>query len=320
LSQIAYIRSSYIADCMIYQIKNAILYSDNIDELQSAMESTEYFKIGEPIPAVCILHCTQGRIQVSINNETHLIQAHDMFVCQPNFLLGHYMRTPDCRARAVCAHEHLFDDLAVTCFNFDPKWWEKLLFVQRHPVLHLDDTQELLVTSYFNLLDVNMRRIQKPYGQQILKATAQSAALEMLAYLDDAEEVKELSQADTFSKKSSERVFRKFIDLLHSQVVTHRDVIWYASQLAVTPKYLSAVCKKKSGKTAFEFINELAVEHVRNALMNTDDSIKEIAFKMDFPSTSFFCKYVRKHLGQSPMEFRKLPISDCGAITGRRPF
>lgn len=220
------------------------------------------------------------------------------------------MRTPDCKACAVCANEQLFDDLMVSCFNTDPKWWEKLLFVQRHPVLHLDDTQELLVTSYFNLLDIYMRRINKPYSKQILKATAQSAALAILAYLDDAEDVKELSGANVFGQKSSERVFRKFIDLLHSQIVTHRDVVWYASQLAVTPKYLSAVCKKKSGKTAFTFINELAVEHVRNALMNTDDSIKEIAFKMDFPSTSFFCKYVRKHLGQSPMEFRKMQIPE----------
>jgi len=291
---------------MIYQINNAILYSDNIDELQSTMETTDYFKIGEPIPVVCILHCTQGQIQVSINNETNLIKAHDMFVCQPNFLLGHYMRTPDCVVRVVCAHEHLFDKLMVSCFNSDPKWWEKLLFVQKHPVLHLDETQELLVISYFNLLGIYTRRINKPYGKQILKATAQSAALEMLAYLDEAEEVKELSGADAFGQKSSERVFKQFIDLLHSQIVTHRDVIWYASQLAVTPKYLGAVCKKKSGKTAFTFINELAIEHIRNALMNTDDSIKEIAFKMNFPSTSFFCKYVRKHLGQSPMEFRKM--------------
>ena len=34
-------------------------------------------------------------------------------------------------------------------------------------------------------------------------------------------------------------------------------------------------------------------------------SIKEIANELDFPNTSFFGKYVREHLGQTPMEYRR---------------
>jgi len=39
-------------------------------------------------------------------------------------------------------------------------------------------------------------------------------------------------------------------------------------------------------------------------------SIKEIAYQMDFPDVSFFCKFTKKHLGKSPLEFRKTQLQE----------
>ena len=86
---------------------------------------------------------------------------------------------------------------------------------------------------------------------------------------------------------------------------TEREVKAYAEQMLVTPKYLSAVCKEKSGRTAMEWITEAMVRNIKYYLQQTNLTIKEIAFKMDFPDVSFFCKYTKKHLGKTPLEYRQ---------------
>lgn len=78
----------------------------------------------------------------------------------------------------------------------------------------------------------------------------------------------------------------------------------YADRLCITPKYLSAVCKATTGKTASDIINRYVVEDIRRLLKQPGKSIKEIANELDFPNLSFFGKYVKKHLGTSPTQYR----------------
>ena len=98
------------------------------------------------------------------------------------------------------------------------------------------------------------------------------------------------------------------MSLLSRSTNTEREVRAYAEQLLITPKYLSAVCKEKSGRTAMDWITESTVNHIKYYLLQTDLSVKEIAFKLDFPDVSFFCKYVKKHLGKSPVDYRRTMV------------
>lgn len=53
-----------------------------------------------------------------------------------------------------------------------------------------------------------------------------------------------------------------------------------------------------------DLITEATVRNISYYLSQTELSVKEIAFKLHFPDVSFFCKYTKKHLGKSPLEFR----------------
>ena len=76
--------------------------------------------------------------------------------------------------------------------------------------------------------------------------------------------------------------------------------------MCITSKYLSNICKENSGKTAYDWIIEYAIEDINRLLSHSDMSIKEIANYLDFPNLSFFGKFVKAHLGCSPTEFRRL--------------
>ncbi|TWJ17981.1 helix-turn-helix protein [Bacteroides zoogleoformans] len=56
-----------------------------------------------------------------------------------------------------------------------------------------------------------------------------------------------------------------------------------------------------------EWINEYAIEQIKQELKHSDKSIKEIADEFNFSNQSFFGKYVKAHLGMSPAQYRREP-------------
>jgi AraC-type DNA-binding domain-containing proteins len=79
----------------------------------------------------------------------------------------------------------------------------------------------------------------------------------------------------------------------------------YAAQLCISAKYLTIISKKNSGRTANAWIQEYTLSAITNYLRTTDLSVKEISHRLGFSNTSFFGKYVKDHLGCSPLEYRR---------------
>lgn len=109
-------------------------------------------------------------------------------------------------------------------------------------------------------------------------------------------------------KSNGEILYARFRDLLFLWRGKERRVAFYASKLCITPKYLTAVVKKASGRTPSEWIDETTIGEIEYMLCHTQSSIKEIAFELKFPNLSFFGKYFKAHKGVSPKHFRTVYI------------
>ena len=84
------------------------------------------------------------------------------------------------------------------------------------------------------------------------------------------------------SSRQSE-LTNQFIRLVEQNYTQHRDLGYYAEQLALTPKHISLVVKQSSGKSATEWIEKYVVLDAITQLTSTDKSIKEIAYDLGFP-------------------------------------
>lgn len=109
-------------------------------------------------------------------------------------------------------------------------------------------------------------------------------------------------------KSRAEVIYNRFMDLLSKHFREERNVTFYASQLCVTPKYLSAVVKEYSGKSPYRWIEEIVMDEICRLLRFSDESIKEIAYALNFPNASFFGKFVKKHTGLSPLQYRRSAV------------
>lgn len=78
----------------------------------------------------------------------------------------------------------------------------------------------------------------------------------------------------------------------------------YADALATSSKTLNTITRSMLGKTAKEYIDEVAILRIKRMLINTELSIKEIAHSSGFEESTNFFKYFKRLTGSTPEEFR----------------
>jgi len=82
-------------------------------------------------------------------------------------------------------------------------------------------------------------------------------------------------------------------------------VNFMASQLHLSPKYLSDLLKQETGKTALELIHLYMISEAKNMLVVGDRSISEIAYQLGFENPPYFSRLFKKEVGMTPKEFKK---------------
>lgn len=127
---------------------------------------------------------------------------------------------------------------------------------------------------------------------------------EMMGYLNKEIADSEKAKLSKEGIKQADHILRKFMELLSKDNGMHRSVTYFADALCYTPKHFSKVIKQACGRAPLDLINETAIEHIKYRLKHSDKSIKEIAEEFNFPNQSFFGKYVKGHLGTSPIRYR----------------
>lgn len=249
-----------------------------------------------------LIYCKHGSLTIELEQRTVKLEASDMMICMPRTLIRSLRASADLKFYMLRVKSQIFDDIFLECFRMEPRWWEKQNYVHSNPVMHLGKYQQQLVESYYQFLSVNLISSMSIYRRHILQAIARAAVMEVLNYIEEVlgpqDEVREdpVSQGDF--------VFRQFLQLLQ-EYKQEREVQFFAEKIGLTPKYLSEVCKQRSGKSASEWIAEVTVNEITHMITTTNMSIKEIAYRLNFPNSSFFCQYVKKHTGMSPVQLRR---------------
>ena len=77
-----------------------------------------------------------------------------------------------------------------------------------------------------------------------------------------------------------------------------------AYQLNLSPKYLSDLLKQETGKTALELIHLYVISEAKNLLVEGENSISEIAYRLGFENPPYFSRLFKKEVGVSPKEYK----------------
>ena len=80
---------------------------------------------------------------------------------------------------------------------------------------------------------------------------------------------------------------------------------YYAGLLNIHPNHLNAVVKSITGQTALNHIHNHILKLAKAELVQTDSSVKEIAYSLHFDSPNNFSSFFKKNTGSTPLAYRK---------------
>lgn len=254
------------------------------------------------IDMILLVICTQGRAHVCINGKPHALDSDEMLICPPNVYIEDYLISPDFGCKIIGLSYPALQRM----LHVNKQIWEMTLAVTESPVLKIDDQSRLLMTNYYALLQFKLRHPDSPYRAETIRALFQSIFYDLCGLV--------LSRCTAGCTNPATRhgdvLMRRFLHLLADAQGRKRSVTYFAEKLCVTPKYLSAVCKRATGRSAKEWIHQYTVEIMQQQLRYTDRSIKEICNLLEFPNLSVFGKFARSALGMSPTAYRTRMTTD----------
>lgn len=236
-----------------------------------------------------------GTATATINGRDTVIYPGTICIVQPGDIVSACNIPDDCEGMifviAVNRMLELMSDVGLHRY---------LLQLHENPIVYLPVSNQKVI---FSLIDV---LLDKTAGQPLTEGSSKvcMAVLQGIVYevFETLEEVAENSR--TIETSRPDAIFKHFTSLLSTLTVHPRDVEWYARRLCITPKYLSEICRNKSGRSAASWIKDYAIIDIRRQLIGSDRSIKEIAHFLGYSNLSFFGKCVRRWFGMSPTELR----------------
>lgn len=262
-------------------------FADDIRSVEMLMST---FKVN----FVAIIFCISGSLSVKINSKLYQVKANDGMLIDMNSVVSDISYDKDLNCKIICmSQEGSLTFLSKSVF-------ETFLKVKENPVVHFTKNAMVLMGKYYELALFKIEHSELGWnGKEAMHSILRAYLLDIISNIED-------SDSDKQVMRQSDILFQRFFLLLLSNSGYNRSVKYYADQLCVSPKYLSSICRKVEGKTASELITLSTVSHIKQHLLYSRLSIKEIALQLGFENLSFFGKYVKKHLGMSPSNFRKL--------------
>lgn len=275
-----------------------------ISDLMSHVDSPiseNIFKYPYRIEGFFLLICKQGSGTIKINLEEHEIADNSLLIHQPNNIIQMMQRGENIQGVVLG-----FDKEFTQEINFDLKHFLPIaLALKDQPLLKINEKQ---CDRLFSLIKEIAYEIQHqenaPFHEEIMRNYFTLFFHKLCSIMSLNLPAK--SGTESSVKSRNEEYFQKFMKVLSENYKRERNLAFYASQLCITPKYLTTLIKRISGRSAAEWIDEYVTLEAKNLLRYSTMSIQEVAFYLHFPNQSFFGKYFKHQTGYTPSAYKML--------------
>ena len=228
-----------------------------------------------------IMFVTGGSVKVDTNSIVHDLKKNSVLVMPEDTIIELLSASDDFNAHELAFKVRSFEKCSSAQFN----------------ILRLDlsDSEGTFLEKYFQLFDGLFSMDIKVLGP--LEDMC-SFVMSFLYYKYN------IALGSTQFISRSSKTFDEFIRQINLEAIDNREVAHYADKLGVTVRYLGALVKARSGRSAKDWINHIVVRDAKLMLDESNESIRKIAIRMGFCNATQFGTFFRKHTGMTPMEYR----------------
>lgn len=166
--------------------------------------------------------------------------------------------------------------------------------IAKRPLLNLSETECQSVLAIYDIMRSRLEVTDFPAKREI----AGAAIRLILSYVFP-------HQTESSPQNADSSLFDSFLALVENHAITDRRIQFYADELSVTPRHLSRVILRTSGKSIKQWICDRIILEAKVMLNEPGRSIQQISEALGFPNQSAFGTYFKKSTSVSPLNYRK---------------
>lgn len=235
---------------------------------------------------------SSGVITCLVNNTNYYVSDKNILILSDSLEVNSISGSNDFKGYLITFDSEFTDRV----FASDYMVWKKA----DSPIVNRLSKEEIsLYKSYISILSDNLEDKEQQSGETAWLL----AKAFVITVLGKGVKVTEQDQQTPYY--SGDVISNRFIRLVRQYGDNHRDLEFYANKLCITPKYLSRVISKSTGKKASKWIEDFVVTQAMQKLKATSMNVNQISDSLNFISPSDFCRTFRKNTGMTPLKYRK---------------
>lgn len=242
-------------------------------------------------PLILTFFCTSGSIQGDIDGKHFTLRANEALLTLPLQTMRLHYISPDLCCTLTAMSRSYAEEQNV---GEEYMLYENIL---KKPVLVFSDEQMRANIAMTEMYTYIVQQRHHPHQRKILITLLKANHLMHAMSLHNAD------APDTAMERTGALAVR-FNRLLEENYIRQHHIAFYATRLAVTPKYLSTAVMQASGHTAGWWIDYYLMRDAERYLTDTRLTVQAIADLLGFANQSSFGKYFRRQRGVSPANYR----------------
>lgn len=286
------------AESAAVHLNNEFILIDNFNET-SEQSDTDFEFVNHPVKLsfTVALLCLAGQMRAQVNLQDLELRTNDVLVVQ-NGTIGEY--------------RGMSDDARIAVIAFTPEYFQTALQIEAtmslqrrlyaSPLWHLpfEAMEELMVI--YRLMKAKIAETDNPFRKGALLGYTQVLIHNCYKYLLAADSGNEKTEVKSGRQQE---LYTQFMDEVRKSYIKERSISYYADVLCVTPKYLSQVVRRVSGRFAGDWITDFVILEAKALLKSRKYTVQQIADMLNFANQSFFGKYFREKVGCSPKAYQE---------------
>lgn len=244
-----------------------------------------------------IIYVLGDELKVGLNNTIYTLRNRDILIINMGEVHYFVMQPNKCDRIIIQFDLSIFEEIAN---NISGRRLLNPLITYSSP----SENNQFSIHEYFenNILDINEEIKNKDSGYEfIISSRLCNLAAGMIRYLPN----EKLCSDEKNKQMERLKLLEKITNYIDTNLNEEINLLEVSKHVNFSMYHFTRFFKEATGMTFWTYLNNYKVSKAANMLINSSDSITEIAFKSGFKSIKTFNRVFKQVRGCSPSEFKK---------------
>lgn len=249
------------------------------------------------LDALLMVLVLEGTSEISLDYIPYKVDTNKFVTIMPTHTIQLNWMSPDFKGKLLIVSKEFLEECNPA--KKSPSM-ANYMQIKKNPCTSLLPQETAKLDECFELMREKIKLRTHFFQKEVIQTTFIGYLLELANIFMGK---KEGLIVPTLSRK--EELFEQFLELLFKHCKEEHVVTFYAAKLFITPQYLSLILKELTGKSANKWIDDALIVEAKILLKAPQATVQQVADILHFSDQSTFGKFFKKHMGISPMEYRK---------------